>query len=334
MVIKCSMHRKNERGHMKQQQKYISIGGQALIEGVMMRGPERITMAVRHTSGEIRTETLPNNMSQRPALWRIPFVRGIFNFVDSMVLGYKCLMRSMELSGLEDEALEESGSAKKKDGKKPWWMTAMTVGASILGVALAVFLFIWLPTAIYNLLKSGIPLLDSRVLQAVFEGLFKLAIFIAYVWAVSHMEDIHRTFMYHGAEHKTIFCFEHGRKLTTENVREQSRFHPRCGTSFIVLLLLISILVSMAIPHSLPTMTRALIKLCCLPIVMGLGYEALKLAGRKDNAFTRIISAPGLWVQRLTTAEPTDDMIECAVTAFKDVLPPDVSSVFDGGVHA
>ncbi len=318
---------------MTQEKRYISIGGQALIEGVMMRGPERITMAVRHTSGEIRTETMPNKMSQRPALWRIPFVRGVFNFVDSMVLGYKCLMRSMELSGLEDEAVGESKAEKKDEGKKPWWMKLMMVGASVLGFLLAIFLFIWLPTAIYNLLKSFIPFLANQVLQAVFEGLFKLAIFIAYVWAVSFMEDIYRVFMYHGAEHKTIFCFEHGQELTTDNVRLQSRFHPRCGTSFIVLLLLVSIFVSIFIPHTLPTLSRTLIKLCCLPIVMGLGYEALKLAGRKDNLFTRVISAPGLWVQRLTTKEPTDDMIECAVIAFKDVLPEDAAAVFDGGVH-
>ena len=318
---------------MTQEKRYISIGGQALIEGVMMRGPERITMAVRHTSGEIRTETMPNKMSQRPAPWRIPFVRGVFNFVDSMVLGYKCLMRSMELSGLEDEAVGESKAEKKDEGKKPWWMTAMMVGASVLGFLLAIFLFIWLPTAIYNLLKSFIPFLANQVLQAVFEGLFKLAIFVAYVWAVSFMEDIHRVFMYHGAEHKTIFCFEHGQELTTDNVRRQSRFHPRCGTSFIVLLLLVSIFVSIFIPHPQPTLSRTLIKLCCLPIVMGLGYEALKLAGRKDNLFTRVISAPGLWVQRLTTKEPTDDMIECAVIAFKDVLPEDAAAVFDGGVH-
>lgn len=318
---------------MKQENKYISIGGQALIEGVMMRGPERITMAVRHTSGQIRTETLPNKMSQRPVLWRIPFVRGVFNFVDSMILGYKCLMRSMELSGLEEDAVSDSGSGPAEEGKKPWWMSVMMVLSTILGVALAVFLFIWLPTAIYNLLKSFMPFLGNRVLQAVFEGIFKLAVFIAYVWAVSFMEDIHRVFMYHGAEHKTIFCFEHGCELTVDNVMRQSRFHPRCGTSFIVLLLLVSILVSMFIPHTLPTMTRTLIKLCCLPIVMGLGYEALKLAGRKDNAFTRVISAPGLWVQRLTTAEPTADMVECAITAFKDVLPGDEQSLFDGGVH-
>ena len=318
---------------MTQEKRYISIGGQALIEGVMMRGPERITMAVRHISGEIRTETMPNKMSQRPAPWRIPFVRGVFNFVDSMVLGYKCLMRSMELSGLEDEAVGESKAEKKDEGKKPWWMTAMMVGASVLGFLLAIFLFIWLPTAIYNLLKSFIPFLANQVLQAVFEGLFKLAIFIAYVWAVSCMEDIHRVFMYHGAEHKTIFCFEHGQELTTDNVRRQSRFHPRCGTSFIVLLLLVSIFVSIFIPHTLPTLSRTLIKLCCLPIVMGLGYEALKLAGRKDNLCTRVISARGLWVQRLTTKEPTDDMIECAVTACKAVLPEDAAAVFDGGVH-
>ena len=319
---------------MAQKTKYISIGGQALIEGVMMRGPEKLTMAVRHTSGEIRTESIPNKMSERPVLWRIPFVRGIFNFIDSMVLGYKCLMRSMELSGLEEDAMTEEQKQQADQGKKPWWITAMMGLASVLGVVLAIFLFIWLPTAIYNLLKSFFPVLGDQVLQAVFEGVFKLVIFLVYVWAVSFMEDIRRVFMYHGAEHKTIFCFEHGQELTVENVKKQSRFHPRCGTSFIVLLLLISIFVSIFIPHSLPTLTRVLIKICCLPIVMGLGYEALKLAGRKDNLFTRIISAPGLWVQRLTTKEPEDDMIECAITAFLDVLPEDQLQLFDGGVHA
>lgn len=319
---------------MAQEQKYISIGGQALIEGVMMRGPERITMAVRHTSGEIRTDTMPNKMSQRPVLWRIPFVRGIFNFIDSLVTGYKCLMRSMELSGMEEEAMSEEEKAKAAaKGQQPWWMTLMMGLSAALGFALAIFLFIWLPTAIYNLLKSFFPVLGDQVLQAVFEGVFKLVIFLVYVWAVSFMEDIRRVFMYHGAEHKTIFCFEQGLELTVDNVRRQRRFHPRCGTSFIVLLLLISIFVSIFIPHTLPTLTRVLIKLCCLPIVMGLGYEALKLAGRKDNAFTRIISAPGLWVQRLTTKEPEDDMIECAIIAFNDVLPEDRQGLFNGGVH-
>ena len=320
--------------NQQQKPKYISIGGQALIEGVMMRGPKRITMAVRHTSGEIRTESFPNKADERPALWRIPFVRGIFNFADSMVIGYKCLMRSMDLSGMEEEAVNEGRETPlPKDEKKPWWMRALMVGAGILGVVLAIFLFIWLPTAIYNFLKSFWPVLDNRVLQAVFEGLLKLAVFIAYVWAVSFMKDIRRVFMYHGAEHQTIFCFERGLELTVENVRRQSRFHPRCGTSFIVLLLLVGIFVGIFIPHTLPTLTRALIKLACLPIMMGIGYEALKLAGRRDDWFTRLISAPGLWVQRLTTAAPEDGMIECAIISFKDVLPEDAETVFGGGVH-
>ena len=309
--------------------KYCSIGGQAVIEGVMMRGPELAVLTVRHTSGELRQELIADNLKERPKVTRIKFVRGVFNFVDSLKVGYKCLMRSVDLSGFEEEAMEEDDtlSNEEKEKRKKKWDALLTVVSSVLGLALALALFIYLPTALYNLCKSMLPVLDHRVLQSVFEGILKLAIFVGYAWAISFMNDIHSVFMYHGAEHKTIFCYEKGLPLNVENVRAQSRFHPRCGTSFICLVLIISIIVGLFIPHSVPTLVRAGIKLLCLPVVMSIGYEALQLAGRKDNAFTRIISMPGIWVQRLTTKAPEDGMIECAIVSFVSVLPKDDPAV-------
>ena len=305
--------------------KKCSIGGQALIEGVMMRGPKKLALAVRHTSGEIRMEYQDNDTAKKPAVYRTPFIRGIFTFIDAMVKGSKCLMRSVELSGYEDGAVEEKKHLSKEENEKrtKTILRILTSLSMVLGVALAVALFIWLPTVFYNYVKTFFPVLNDRVLQAVFEGVLKLIIFLAYVWLVSYMKDIRRVFMYHGAEHKTIFCYEHSLPLTVENVRIQSRFHPRCGTSFIILLLLVGVFVSLFIPHTIPSLLRAGIKILCLPVIMGVGYELLKLAGRKENAFTRIISAPGLWMQRITTQEPDDSMIECAIQAFRSVLPED-----------
>ena len=161
--------------------------------------------------------------------------------------------------------------------------------------------------------------------QSVFEGLFRIVIFVGYVYAISFMKDIRRTFMYHGAEHKTIFCYENGLPLTVENVRPQKRFHPRCGTSFLILVLLVGIVIAIFIPTNIPIIARVLIKLACIPLVVGIGYELIKLAGRKDNWFTRIISAPGMWLQHLTTREPDDSMIECAIAAMEKVIPGDDS---------
>lgn len=314
--------------------KRTSIGGQALIEGVMMRGPRKTTMAVRHTSGEIVTESWDNPASQGKGVRKIPFVRGIFNFVESMYFGYKALMRSAELSGLEEELSEEkketvspssAEAAETESSEKDQnaAMTVLLVISAFLGVALAIVLFLWLPSWLYGFLKSQWAIFDNNVLQAVSEGVLRLAIFIAYLCLTSLMKDLRRVYMYHGAEHKTIFCYENGLPLTVENVKKQSRFHPRCGTSFMVLMLLVGILISMFIPTSLSPILRTCVKLLCLPLVMGIGYEIIKLAGRKDNCFTRIVSAPGLWVQRITTKEPTEDMIECAITAFADVVPED-----------
>ncbi|MBQ8683902.1 MAG: DUF1385 domain-containing protein [Clostridia bacterium] len=337
--------------------KKTSIGGQALIEGVMMRGPKRTAMAVRHTSGEIRMEEWDNVAPKRPGLRKCPLIRGIFNYIDSMRYGYKCLMRSAELCGLEDElenALEEekAGKAaaaeetplpvpeepvaeavpadevpaaaeeKPKDSKASVMMNIVMVVGMVLGIVLSLVLFIWLPIQLFNLLVKVWEPLDNRYVRGIFEGLLRIVIFLGYMVAVSRMKDIRRTFQYHGAEHKTIFCYEKGLPLTVENVRLQSRFHPRCGTSFLVLMLLVGIVISILIPIN-HAVLRTVIKLALLPVTVGVGYELIKLAGRKDNWFTKVISAPGLWVQRLTTIEPDDGMIECAIKALEAVIPED-----------
>ena len=327
--------------------KKTSIGGQALIEGVMMRGPHRTAMAVRHTSGEIRMEEWDNAASKRWAITKWPFIRGVFGFVDSMVLGMKCLMKSAEMSGLEEEledALEEENAlpedataeqiaaaeaekeAKKAANKKKAdaLMNGVMVIGMILGVALSLVLFMWLPIQLFNLLVKAAPSMDNRYLRGIFEGLLRIIIFLGYMIAVSRMKDIRRTFMYHGAEHKSIFCYEKGLPLTVENVRKQKRFHPRCGTSFMILMLIVGIIISILIPIN-HTIWRTVIKLL-LPLTVGVGYELIKLAGRCENWFTRAISVPGVWVQHITTVEPTDDMIECAIKALEAVIPEDAEA--------
>ncbi len=297
--------------------KKTSIGGQALIEGVMMRGPEVTAMAVRHTSGEVIVEEWGTKGADKPKWMKLPFVRGIFNFIDSLRFGYKALMRSAELSGLEE--MEEEGELPS------WFMNTLMVLSAVLGVLISVVLFIWLPTFLFRLLSGAVPALDHAIIRGVFEGVLRIALFVGYVAVISLMKDIKRVFMYHGAEHKTIFCYEKGLPLTVENVREQSRFHPRCGTSFMILMLLVGMVVSMLIPN-MHSVLRTAIKLLTLPIVVSIGYELIKLAGRKDNAFTRFISKPGVWMQHLTTKEPEDGMIECAIAAMEKVLPEDVEA--------
>lgn len=308
--------------------KKTSIGGQALIEGVMMRGPQKTVMAVRHTSGEIVTEEYEVDLSDRPRFWKIPVFRGMYSMVDSLKFGYKCLMRSAVLAGLEDDVQEAAptGAAQKL------LMSLMMVVSTVLGVALALGLFMFLPSFLYKLLAGALDnaagntfWMDNAVLRGVFEGLLRLILFLAYLLLVTLMPDIRRVFMYHGAEHKTIFCYEKGEELTVENVRRQSRFHPRCGTSFLILTLLVGIIISICIRVQ-TVWLRVLIKIALLPLTVGIGYELIKLAGRKDNWFTRLISAPGLWIQRLTTKEPDDSMIECALAAFCPVIPEDHTS--------
>ena len=331
-----------------------SIGGQALIEGVMMRGPKKTAMTVRNPEGELVVEEWENEVNTRAKFFKLPFIRGMFNFVDSMRSGYKCLMRSAEIAGLEDEledkpdkkgktaesyvATEETVKDNKTDKnsdkkeESSGIMNVLMIVAAVLAVILAVGLFIALPSFLYSLLGRWIPFFseDKRFLRAAFEGVLKIVVLVAYLALVSLMKDIRRTFMFHGAEHKTIFCYESGLELTVENVRTQRRFHPRCGTSFLILMVLVGIFVGMLIPTSIgewivPTYLRVIIRLLCLPLIMGIGYELIKFAGRHDNIITRIISAPGVWLQHLTVFEPDDSMIECAIESMKRVIPEDGS---------
>jgi uncharacterized protein YqhQ len=264
-------------------------------------------------------------------------IRGVFGFVDSMVIGYKALMRSADIYCEEPDAPEQESevaeeNAASKSSLGAGVTTAVMLLATVLGIVLAVGLFVWLPTFLYNLIAGVTPgdwgLAENRVLRSVFEGVLKVIVLIVYMALVSLMKDIRRTFMYHGAEHKTIFCYEHSMPLTVENVRGERRFHPRCGTSFLILMLLVSIAIGLFIPAQFGTLegwtntlVRAGIKILLIPLTMGIGYELLKIAGKHDNIVTRIISAPGMWLQRITVREPTDDMIECAIKAFIAVLP-------------
>ncbi len=304
--------------------KKTSIGGQALIEGIMMRGPKQSAMAVRNPQGEIVLEKWDNvPADKKPSfidkLKKVPVVRGVFNFASSMAMGYKSLMKSAEISGFEDEEEKESSKGL---------MAVVGVIAAILGVALSVGLFIFLPTFLYDLIAKLIPFLRGQIfLKSLFEGLLKIAILVAYMALVSRMKEIKRTFQYHGAEHKTIFCYEAGLDLTVENVRKMGRFHPRCGTSFLIVMVIVGIFIGLLIPAGLPSLVRTAIKLLLLPVTMGLGYEFIKFAGKHDNAFTKILSAPGLWMQRITVLEPTDDMIECAIAAVNEVIPEDGSDL-------
>ena len=301
---------------MKKEKFKTSVGGQALIEGIMMRGPRQVCTAVRRPDGGIETKLDPVTTFS----WqKIPLVRGVLSMIESLIVGYRCLMYSAEIS-MGEEAFEAEESKLDKWINEHLGEKAQNFVmslAAVLGGMLALVLFMVLPTTIVGLLGKVLPLEGVR---ALLEGVLKIAIFIGYLALVRNMKDIKRMFRYHGAEHKTIACYEAGEELTVENIRRHSRFHPRCGTSFLVLVILISILVSSLLPWSSIGL-RIVLKLLTLPVVMGISYELIKLAGRYDNILTRIISAPGLWIQRLTTSEPDDNMIEVAIAAVKPVLP-------------
>lgn len=367
--------------------KKTSIGGQALIEGIMMRGPQKTAMAVRDTDGQIVLEKWDTQTTAKSKFFKLPVIRGVVGYIDSMVFGYKCLMRSAEISGLEEaeeemrrekeakkaakaqkkhkkadnaevtetsevesasevtetsevteategaesvETVEPTDTTDAADGQDKKGSSALSTGVMVLsvvlGLGLGILFFIAVPSFLFDLFAKLVPsVAENRWVRSVFEGVLKIAILVGYMSLVSLMEDIKRTFMYHGAEHKTIFCYEHGLELTVENVRIQRRFHPRCGTSFLIIMILVNILISFFIPPTLHTALRIVIKLLTLPLVVGIGYELIKLAGRHDNLFTKIISAPGVWLQHITTKEPDDSMIECAITALKEVIPEDDS---------
>lgn len=303
---------------MANSKKKTSIGGQALIEGIMMRGPFLTSMATRMPDGSIEVETWDTHKSGKtPWTRRAPFIRGIFNMVDSMVVGYSCLMKSAEKAGVEEEPTKFDKWLEKKLGHN--MMKTLGGFAAVLGVALAAVLFIFIPTGLSSLLK---PLIGTGVGLSLIEGLIKVIILVGYMWLCSRMKDMRRVFEYHGAEHKSVACYEAGLPLTVENIRPQRRFHPRCGTSFLFLVVFISIIVGSFISWDNPAI-RMLLKLALIPVVVGISYELIKLAGRSDGILTRIISAPGMWLQRITTCEPDDSQIECAIAALEAVIPED-----------
>ena len=391
--------------------KATTIGGQALIEGIMMKGPESTALAVRKPDKTIHLEYInENRLAKKHKIFSLPVIRGVVTFIESMITGYNCLMKSAEISGMADlenqdgkdgnnsggtnaqhaakssdteqeaaqglkdetkaytndingisdsslnkEAEEKNkaegneayknfdlndsansnlnndlNSADKKikkndDGKLSSFLMIIS---TVLGVAIAIFLFTYIPALLFDLLNLVAAGKISAAVRPLFEGVLKIAIFVGYIALVSLMPDIKRVFMYHGAEHKTIFCYENGLELSVENVKIQRRFHPRCGTSFMILMLIISILVGFVVVTCFPGVTKyrilwVFIKILLVPIICGLGYELIKICGRYDNLFTKIVSRPGMWLQRITTKEPQDDMIEVAIEALKAVIPDD-----------
>ena len=300
-----------------------SIGGQALIEGILMRGPKKQAIVCRTQDGLVeKTEELKFIKDRYPILgW--PFIRGCATFLDSMVKGMQALTYSAELV-----PMEEQGEPDKLDQ----WIEKhfpedkaqkLIIGVAVtMGIALAVLLFVFLPAFIVGLIK---PLTQSYLVRNLSEGLLRVVILLLYMRLCCCMSDIKRLFSYHGAEHKTIFCYEHGKPLTVENVREESRFHPRCGTSFLLVVVVVSILVN-AVVRLDNTFARMGCHLLLLPVVVGISYEINRWCGRHDNWLSAILSAPGKWLQHMTTNEPDDSMIECAIRAMELVIPEEKGS--------
>lgn len=294
-----------------------SVGGQALMEGIMMRGPEKICCAVRCPDG-----TIDLSYDEVHTSWynKVPLVRGVCNMAENLTKAYKYLMHSADLAMTEEEQEAEKTAFDRwlEDHTGPAVQNALMTVAAFAGVLLALFLFTFLPTFLTGLVGRVIPL--TRWPKVILEGVFKLVIFLSYMFLCTRMKEIHRMFQYHGAEHKTIACYEAGLPLTVENIRTCSRFHPRCGTSFMILTLIVSIFLYAVLPWT-STGMRVVYKLAMFPLLVGLSYELLKWSGRTHGTVSRIVSAPGLWLQRLTTFEPDDSMIEVAIAAVTPVLP-------------
>lgn len=301
-----------------------SIGGQALIEGVLMRGPKKQAITIRKPDGEleVKVEELTLVKDKHPVLgW--PFIRGIVNFIDSMAKGMKAITYSA--SFLPEDEQEEPSKLDKWIESKFGWDKAqdIIVGvAVVLGLALAVALFVLLPTLLVGL----IPGIEGHItLRSLLEGIVKLVIFFLYLWLCTRVKDVKRMFSYHGAEHKTIFCYEKGLPLTVENVRIQSRFHPRCGTSFLLVVIILGVFLGFLI-HADNMFVRMGLRLLLLPVLVGLAYELNRWVGRHDNFLTFALAWPGKQLQHLTTFEPDDGMIECAISSLEAVIPEEKGS--------
>lgn len=314
--------------------KKTTVGGQALIEGVMMRGVSTAAMAVRKKDGEIHLEQwdIPERRWYNKAL----FIRGCVNFVQSLKEGYACMNKSAEISELGEGGEEED----EKPSKLDLWLdkhvsekgVEVIVGfLSFLMVVAMLAVFFFLPSFLFSLLEGAVDA-DISPWKATFEGVMKLVLFIAYMAIIAQLKMMRRVYEYHGAEHKTIACYEAGKELTVENVMPMCRFHPRCGTSFIIITLIVSIIVTSIVPinpaewwgienKALGALLRVLLKLPLLPFEVGISYELIRLAGKYSNPVTKFFSAPGLWMQRLTTREPDASQIECAIAAVTPCLP-------------
>lgn len=297
---------------MKNKEQKIRIGGQALIEGVMMRKKNTIAMAVRLPDGNIDKEKFNITFLEKIKWYsKIPIFRGIVEMIVSFIIGYKCLLKSAQKAGIEE--IEE-----EKNNKKDNVIFGMLsfLGA-IFGVLATIVLFMFLPSFFIKQLSNIIPF--NNFFKVLFEGLIKIFIFVFYIFIISNLKDIKRTFQYHGAEHKTIACFEKGEKLTVENVKKCTRFHPRCGTNFIFVVLFISIFIFSFLTWN-NLLVRLILKFLTLPLVTGLSYEVIRLAGKENNIIGKIMVAPGICLQRLTTKEPDEKQIEVAITSVEEVL--------------
>ena len=309
--------------------RYSGIGGQAVMEGVMMKNQDNYAVAVRKPNKEIEVMVSEyTGIMKNQKLKNMPIIRGVLNFIDSMVLGMRTLTYSasfFEEEGDEEKTAkrasmtpEELAKQEKKDKKKEDAAMGGTVALSIL---FAVGIFMMLPYFISSFFQKYI---ESRLLLGLLEGVIRLTIFISYVGLISLMEDIKRVYMYHGAEHKCINCIESGMDLTVENVRKSSRLHKRCGTSFLLIVMFISILFFMMIRVE-SAILKVVLRLLLIPVIAGVSYEFIRLAGRSDNGFVNVLSKPGLWLQKITTREPDDDMIEVAIKS--------VEAVFDWKIY-
>ena len=309
--------------------KRVNIGGQAVLEGVMMKGPKSYALAVRKPDNEIEVKvTEYKSFGEKHKGFSIPILRGVVNFIESLYIGMKTLMDSSEYFEEEETAgknnSEEPNVVKngdesdkgKKDEKKDSSNTAYLVGTLAVSLIIAIGVFMLLPAFLANFLYKVI---DNDFVVNLAEGLLRLAIFLGYVALIAQMEDIKRTFMYHGAEHKSINCMEAGMDLTVENVRKASRFHKRCGTSFVFIVMFISIFVFMFVRTDVMWL-RLVSRVALIPVIAGISYEFIRYAGKHQNACSNILSAPGLWVQKLTTKEPDDDMIEVAIKSVEGVI--------------
>lgn len=309
---------------MKDKKIVTSIGGQAIIEGIMMRGPQKTSVAVSVKNGEIYTEMLQAvALRDKYKFFAWPLLRGIAAFVDSIRLGQKALKVSMQKSLEDDDSEEEQTKFEKwleeKVGDK--LMPIIMTVSMIIGTCFSVLLFMAVPTWLFNISLSKIHgWNNTTIYRAIFEGIMRMVILFLYLLLCSQMKDIKRVFKYHGAEHKAIACYESMEELTTENVRKHSRFHPRCGTSFMVIMIMVGVVISFFIPIQQPIL-RTIVKLMCAPVLISMGYELIKLCGKHDNKLTRGIAAPGMWMQRITTKEPDDEMIKVAIQALELVLP-------------